>query len=400
MQVRSSPGKPRPKEPVAKKTKKQRTEYPSTNVSSPVRAPKQKIRKFAYNADDNDDDDDFDAPRHPMRKQQAGGYEDDGFVVNDNDDSAGDFAPVRVARSTKGGKTKAQGPPMSTNDRIYQLDDGQQCVFMDFMEGARKLRSEIMADKGHREPIFNNTVLQEMGLELPVDVDEMRAIPNIRPEMLDRYGKRFLPLIKNSRQLYEGNVPPRMHLPVRQKTRRKVTVQEGDDDDEVQDPNHVNVIDLCSEGETAAQVHAEAESDYFDSVDEGDDDDDNDDDDDDDSELRISHHFTEQLDPEVVAFNNRMTQLGPAIPKSTSAPRGGSRAPGTRKSKPFRRTGSGSFGKSFAGVKKRAAKGASSRASGGTGVAKKAAGGGRKGGGASGGGTLPVSWSTIMPMPT
>ncbi|KAF1920449.1 hypothetical protein BDU57DRAFT_464888 [Ampelomyces quisqualis] len=397
MQVQSSPRKPRPREAVAKKTKKQRTDYPSTNVSSPVRAPKQKIRKFTYNADDNEDDDAFDAPRHPMRGQKAGGYEEDGFVVNDNGDSAREFAPVRVARSAKSGKGKGLGPPITTDVRMRELDDKQQCTFMDFMDGARKLRKEIMTDKGHREAIFNNTILQEMGLELPTDLDEMRAIPDIRLEMVDRYGKRFLPLIRNSRQLYEGNVPLRRHLPLRRKAVRRVAVDE--DDEKVQDPNHVNVIDLCSEGETPAPVHEDAESDYFDSVDEGDDDDD-------DGELHISHHFTEQLDPEVAAFNDRMTQLGPAVPKTTLAPRGGgSKVPGARKGKSFRRTGSGSFGKSFAGVKKRAARGASGRASGGTGVAKKAAtaataAGGRRGAESSGGGTVAAPWSKIMPMPT
>lgn len=328
-----------------------------------------------------------------MHKQKDGGFEDDGFV-NDNNDSASEFAPVRVARSTNRGR--GLGPPITTDVRMHELDDKQQCAFMDFMTGAKKLRSEIMADKGHREPIFNNTVLQEMGLELPTNVDEMQAIPNIRPEMVDRYGKRFLPLIRNSRQLYEGNVPLRRHLPLRRKAVRRVA-EEEDDDDEVQDPNHVNVIDLCSEEETVAPVHQDAESVYFDS-----DSDDDDDDDDDDGELHISHHFTQQLDPDVAAFNDRMTQLGPAVPKTTSAPRGGSKAPGARKGKAFRRTGSASFGKSFAGVKKRAAKGAGSRASGGTGTTKKAGGGGggRRGGVSSGGGSLAGPWSTIMAMPT
>jgi bloom syndrome protein len=386
MQVRSSPRKPRAKEPAAKKTKKQRTDYPSTNVSSPVRAPKQKIRQFAYE-ENNEEEDAFDAPRHPMRKQTARGYEDDGFVVDD-DDFDGDFRPVRVATSMKGtGKAKGLGRPITTDERVGELDTDQQCTFIDFMTGSRKLRREIMAEKGHREPIFNDTVLQEMGLELPTDLDEMRVIPGIRSEMLDRYGKRFLSLIKNSRRLYRGNVPERRHLQPLQQNLHDFGIPE-DDEDEILDPNHQNIIDLCSDGEVPLAIE-ESESNYFDS------------DDDDDDDVHISHHFTQHVDPEVAAFNNRMTQLGPVVPKTTSkprpsAPRGGSKAPGARKGKPSRRSGSGSFGKPYAGVKKRAAKGSSSRASGGTAATKKAGSGGRRQA-SSGGGNL---WGSIMAMPT
>lgn len=392
LQVRSSPRKPRAKDPAAKKAKKPRTEYPSTNVSSPIRAPKQTIRQFAYNDDDNDEDDAFDAPRQPIRKKKARGYQDDGFVVDD-DNFDQEFAPIRVAKPTKTAKAKRTGPPIpSADERVDAMDNKQQCTFIDFMTGARKLRREITAEKGHREPIFNDTVLQNMGLELPIDLDEMSYIPGIKQEMLERYGKRFMPLIRNSRRLYKGHVPERRYL--QPLTQTVHSIDEEGDEDEVLDPNHQNIIDLCSEGE-AAPAAEDSESNYFDS---------NDEDNDDDGELHISHHFTQHVDPEVEAFNNRMTQLGPAVAKSVktsrvSAPRGGSKAPTTRKGKAYRRSGSGSVGKSYAGIKKRASKGIGSRASGGTVAAKKATGSGRRGE-PSGGGTLPGNWGSIMAMPT
>jgi bloom syndrome protein len=370
-----------------KKPKKQRADYPSTNVSSPVLGPQQTIRRFAY--EEKNEDDAFDAPRHPMRKQKASrGYENDGFVVND-DDFGGDFPPVRVAKGPKNGvKAKGLGHPITTDERVAELDDNQVGTFIDFMEGARKLRKDIMAESGLRgEPIFNDIVLQEIGLELPTDLDEMRAIPGIRSEMVDRHGRRFLLIAKNSRRLYMGNPPTRRHL---QQLNEEVVTE--DDEDEVMDPNHVNIIDLCSEGEEAppdAGVE-ESESNYFDS-----------DDDDDDDDVHISHHFTQNIDPDVVAFNDRMTELGPMVPKATAksrapASRGGSKVPGSRKPKTFRRSGSGNF-KNFSGVKKKASRGSSSRASAATGATKKAPSGGRKGG-PSGGGTL--SWPSVMAMPT
>ncbi|KAH6388858.1 DNA helicase [Parastagonospora nodorum] len=404
MQVRSSPRKPRAKEPAAKKAKKPRTDFPSTNVSSPIRAPKQKIRQYAYSMDDNDEDEAFDAPRHPTRKKKARGYEDDGFVVDD-DDLDGDFPPVRVARSVKTAQGKKPECPMpSPEERVEQLDDNQSCTYIDFMTGARKLRKEIMVAKDIRNPIFNDTVLQNMGLELPKDLDEMLLLPEIRPEMVERYGKRFMPLITNSRKLYRGNVPERRILQSIGQTKHSVVDEDDDDDDgEILDPNHQNIIDLCSEGEgegegEAAPAIEDTESNYFDSED-------------DDGDLHTSHHFAQHIDPEVEAFNNRMTQLGPAVPKSTkvsgaSSARVGSRAPAAKKGKTFRRNGSGSFGgKSYGGVKKRAAKVSGGRASGGTGTTKKAATGSRRGGAPgggepSGGGALPGSWGVIMAMPT
>lgn len=262
------------------------------------------------------------------------------------------------------------------------------------MTGARKLRRDIMLERGLREAIFSDAVLREMGLELPIDLDEMRVIPGIREEMVDRYGRRFLPLIGNSRRLYRGNVPKRRYLqPTRGVTREVSNAEDDEEEDQVLDPNHRNVIDLCSEDEIVPPVADDAESDYSDFEYE---------EDDDDGEPHISHHFNQQVDPEVEAFNNRMTQLGPAVPKTTSrapAARGGSKAPGAKKGQTFRKSGSGSFGKTNAGVRKRAPKGSGSRGSGGA-AAKKATGGARRGGDSGGGGTLPGTWGAIMAMPT
>lgn len=353
--------------------------------------PKQTIRTYAYN-DEDDDESSFDAPRHPTRKQKGRAYQ--------KADSTNEFPPVRVANSSKTANAKkGLGAPIITDERLAELDDIQLCQVIDFMTGAKEQRGKIMAAKGHREAIFSDIVLREMALELPMDLDEMRAIPGIKPEMVDRYGKRFLPLITNTRELYDGNVPRRRYLkPFRRGLQDFAEIENDDneveDEDEVMDPNHVNIIDLCSDGE-APPVAEESDSNYFDS----------DDDEDDDGEAHISHHFTQQKDPEVEAFNSRMNQLGPAVPKTASASRaptsrGGSKVPGTRQGKATRRNGSGSFGKSFGGVKKRTAKASGSRPSGGASSTKNTAGAGRKGGGQGGGGTLPQTWGSVMAMPT
>jgi bloom syndrome protein len=402
LQVRSSPRKARAKAPATKKTKKQQTQFPSTNISSPVRAPKQKIRSFAYNGDDDDEDDAFDAPRHPTRTKAARGYQADGFVV---DDEAGDdFAPVRVAKPLRPTKAKGLGAPITSDSRISELTELQSDVLRDFMEGAKKLRKGIQEKKNHREAIFTDTVLREMGLELPQNLNEMKTLPGIRPEMVDLYGKHFLSLINNTRNYY-GDETPVSRNPLsrnRQVQRQHIVHEVSDDDEEVDDQNHRLVVDLCSdedeEEEEAPMAVEDSESEFsyggeFD-----------DDDDDDDGVVHTSHHFGQNQDPQVAEFNNRYTQLGggaPPKPTKASARGGGagSKAPYKKKGS-SRRKSSNSFGgnKSYGGVKKRAAKATGSRTSGGGATATAA----RKppGGGGRGAGGAGNAWGSIMAMPT
>ncbi|KAI1512506.1 ATP-dependent DNA helicase hus2/rqh1 [Pyrenophora tritici-repentis] len=389
LQVRSSPRKARAKAPVVKKTKKQRTQFPSTNVPSPVRGSKRKIRSFAL----NDDEDAFDVPRHPTRKKTTRGYETDDFVVDDAGDDG--FAPIRVAKPSRATKAKGLGTPITSDQRTAELTEFQHDVLHDFTTGAKQLRQTIQQKKGHREAIFTDTVLREMGLDLPRNLDEMKTIPGIRPEMVDLYGTQFLALINNTRSFYGDGVPiPRNPLLRNRQAQRRVVheIVDDDDDEEVDDQNHRLVVDLCSEEEDEVVPPAEEfeeESDYGE-IDE---------DDDDDGVVRTSHHFSQFQNPDVADFNSRYTQLGGGAAPSTKtakapAARGGSKASGSgyRKKGPSRKRASGSFGKSFGGVKKRAPKESGSRASGGASAAtKKPPAGGSKGGGGGG-------W--IMAMPT
>jgi bloom syndrome protein len=389
--VRASPQKARAKAPAAKKTKKQQTQFPSTNVPSPVRAPKQKIRSFAYNGeddDDDDDDDDFDVPRHPTRNKTARGYQADDFVVDD------DFAPIRVAKPSRVAKAKSVGAPITADQRTAELTDLQREVLDDFMNGAKTMRKTIQERKGHREAIFTDTVLREMGLDLPMSLDEMKTIPGIRPEMVDLYGKQFLTLINNSREFYGDDIPvPRNpQLRNRRPQQSRIIHEIDDDDEEVDDQNHRLVVDLCSEDEDEDEdeeavplaEQSEEESYYGDFGEE---------DEDDDGAVHTSHHFSQFPNPDVAEFNNRYTQLGGGAAPSTKV----AKAPAARGGKA---SGSGykkkdSFRKSFGGVKKRASKGGSSRASGGATTASKPSSRGRRGGSGA-----AAAWNGVMAMPT
>ncbi|CAO2656291.1 Nn.00g050940.m01.CDS01 [Neocucurbitaria sp. VM-36] len=405
LQVRSSPRKSGCKVLPTKKAKRQQTQYPSTNVSSPVRAPKQKIRQFAYNEDDANDDDYFDAPRHTVRSHTARGHQSHRLPVPDDEDD-GDFPPIRVAKPSRPIKAKGLGTPITVDTRTVDLTDFQRDVLRDFMEGAKKMRKGIEARKGHREAIFTDTVLREMGIDLPANLDEMRAIPGIRPEMVDLHGKHFLVLIENTRNYYGEEAPVPKNPSFRNRTtgRPRVVHEVSDDDEQVDDQNHRLVVDLCSEAEDIPGA-VESESDYsFD-----DDDEEEEQEEEDNRAVFTSHHFSQNIDPQVAEFNSRYTQLGGAAasasrPAKPAPSRAGSKpsAAAHKKGRSFRRKNSGSLSGNYGGIKKRAAKGSSRKVSGGAATTKGAAGGSRKGGGTGGGGggATASGWGSILAMPT
>jgi bloom syndrome protein len=413
MQVRVSPRKKVAAQNEPKKrTPKNRSDYPSTNVSSPVRgAPKRSIKSYAYNPDD--DEGHRGAALQPPRGKSRVRY--DNFVIpdddDDDDDDYNDFAPVRDAQTTRRWPNqKARSAPITVDERLNGLDDLQKDILRDYMTGAKNAIQDLKFKKGLKFAPFSDVILREMGLNLPINTEEMLAIPSINPEMVKLYGKRFLILIKNTRELFEsaGCLPEPIHLLQRAPVEGDEGDEEYEDDDDYEerpaDPNHRIEIDLLGEsdgdGEGRAQVHGENES----VVSMGDYEEDEDD------ELHTSHHFNHPVNPEVEAFNRRFSQAEAARPnsrpKASSVARpavakvGSSRPP--YKKKNFRRRSSGGGGDAYAGVKKRGgskapgAKRIGGGASGSRKTPSNGAGNRRSGGGAGGGG----GWNGIMAMPT
>jgi bloom syndrome protein len=297
------------------------------------------------------------------------------------------------------------GKPITVDERLAGLTELEQDALRDFVDGAKSLRQDLMTKNGHRQAIFSDTILREMGLRLPTDLEDMKSIPGIRPEMVDRYGRKFMLLVDNTREMYGGNAPaPRGRAPPRQAVVEGLSDDdfEEEDDEQVYDPNHEDVIDLCGDSDDEVPPPAEeSESDYSYGGES----------DDDGSEHR-SHHFTQPLDPEVEEFNNRLTQTmaANAAAAKATAPKRASKASsfGPKKRGSYRKSSGSTGGKPYwAGVKKRASsKATSSKA---PVVSKRAAAGGgggfRRGGtgagaGAAGGEGGGNGWSGIMAMPS
>lgn len=371
--------------PVTKK-KRSAAEYPSTNISSPVRAPRNRnIRDFEYQEDA--------APRQ-RRTERRNQYESDQFVVPDDEDYEDDFEPIRVAKPLASSRSKTLGRPITVDERISALDETQRGILNQFMSRAKSLCQKILVDRQLRNQPFSDTLLREMGLDLPTSEEEMLEIPGINAEMVKRYGKRFLRLVEEFRPFYGPDIPP----PRKRAPGRRIVEEDDDEAEEDErplDPNHrhVNVIDISSDDEAQEDV----ESTY------------SDDDEEDDDNLQTSHHFTQAAaDPRVEEFNRRASQLeadaAHARGQSAPAPRRSPQGLPKRRDLPFKKRGgskrksAGGSAKGYAGVKKAAPKKATNaRASGSFGATRKPSGGGGRGGAGGGAGN---AWKSIMAMPT
>jgi bloom syndrome protein len=169
---------------------------PSTMVSSPARQSTAKKKGKAVANVHEESDEDFGT--------HSNGYARDGFVVGDDEDSDDDFEamPHPLARRRK----KASiGPPISRDARL--MDEGLTDIHKDiigtFFQEAKELEENVRANQGHRQPIFSQYQLREMGLRWTVTLDEMQRIPGINKNSVDRYGSKFLPLIRNYQKQYQ-----------------------------------------------------------------------------------------------------------------------------------------------------------------------------------------------------
>ncbi|ORY11984.1 hypothetical protein BCR34DRAFT_564343 [Clohesyomyces aquaticus] len=376
LQIRMTPRKSAAPKPVTKKKKKQpapgRTEYPSTNISSPIQAPsKQCIQQYVYQEDNYFEE-------HRPHRRDRGNYNPDGFVVPDGEDDEDDFEPLPPKRSKALQKVRSLGTPITVDERMAGLNEFQRVIVDGFVREARTIAERILIKKNLRKKPFSDTIFREMALDLPTTEDELLKIPGINPEQVRLYGNRFIALAKNTRVIH------------------------GDDLAEEQrplDPNHRLIVDLTVEGdEEEEEEPATDETDYSDSAlgefDEHD------------VEL-TSHHFDpEPRDPEVEAFNKRMEEKeskrtaastsSRGVNTSKSSSRGSSKGRGEFSKSNYRRKSGGGGSKFSAGVSKKggAKKTNGRRGPGGIGGSGRPSGGNSRGSGGGGG------WGNIMAMPT
>ena len=361
LQVRLSP-KPKDRETKKKSNGKStgvgstRQDYPlSTNVSSPAQmASKRKAIK---------------AKQKVVDQSYSRGHVNDDFVVSNDRESTADseesdgFEPVRRKGATTSIRKRMIGPPITTDQKLADLDPIHRDIVDNFVEQAGKEGKSIMMKKGLRSQPFTNTILREMAINFPRTKDDLLQIPNIDPDKVDLYSSHYLRIVKQYRQFYESSmVEARENIP--------------------RDSNHQIVVEISSDEDYGDDEGLDdlASDDY-------------------EEEGERSSYFPPA---DVERFNSTMSQAmpRPKAPKVTSEAgeryrptsfRGGGR--GTFKKGAGRRSSGSTKGKTNSRVAKRnsgGSKSTTSKFSGPSGGASKRAGGDGGNGGAIGIGMMPI----------
>lgn len=178
----------------------------STLVSSPIRHASRKTKKGKAVASyfdeeaiaEGEEDDDLE-PSGPMH---ANGYEQDGFVVGDEEEDDY-FEPVRPAPRQRRQRTLDElGPPISRVAEQAEVDDIHNDIVAAFLEEAKKLEEDLRNMKGLRRVLFTEAQLQQMAIKWTTTVDKMRRIPGINVDHVDRFGVKFIPLVLRFHDMY------------------------------------------------------------------------------------------------------------------------------------------------------------------------------------------------------
>ena len=292
------------------------------------------------------------------------------------------------------GRQEPLGPPISYDVHMEDanISEIHRDIAEGFAEAAGKLQEDLLNRKGLRQRWFSQKDFREMALRWTDTVDKMQFIPGISTDKVDKYGSKFVPLIKDFSRQYQDMMGTPAPAPM--------SAAAG--------PSGHNVVDLVSDsGNEEGQ-----QTDY-------------DDDDivDDDLEGETSRYFggggggggvvPAQMDAKARAFHEKLSRLET---EEASAPpsrgrsstkgsgvrwkgggKGGKRSYARRTSGGAARGGGG--GRSGAGVRKRAPAGSSTggstaRPASGTSFGSRAGGsssgyrGGRSAGGGGGGGGI------------
>ncbi|KAJ5237348.1 hypothetical protein N7489_007439 [Penicillium chrysogenum] len=207
--VRASPNskaKGKSKPSAAAQKKKSGGDPQSTMVSSPVQA----------------------AQDRRLDRYQYTGVPAARLSVDEDSDG---FEPIRTTGKPRRANTHEMGPPITSDQKLDQLDHMHRVVVEDFQEHAKIMLQDLVVKKGLRCQPFSDQVLRDMGISFPSNLTELSAIPGIDQDKVKRYGRQILGLVDNAKRRY---------LEMK---------QEAETGGIVPDPNHHNVINLSSSDE-------------------------------------------------------------------------------------------------------------------------------------------------------
>ena len=151
----------------------------------------------------------------------------DDSVTSDDDESDDAFEPVRRKGTLSKRGTMDLGPPITTDDRMKNLPE-VHCVFIQqFVDEAKRVEEAIRNSNGNRKAYFTESNFREMAIGWTMTLEDMRELPGINPENVNKFGKKFIRLVEKYHLGYEE-------------------AMSANEDRDI-DKNHQNVIDLCSD---------------------------------------------------------------------------------------------------------------------------------------------------------
>jgi bloom syndrome protein len=222
------------------------------------------------------DAEDEESDEGPVGPLHANGYERDDFVISDNEESDDGFEPVpaRIIPPRRRQQTLDElGPPISRDSRLDEanLCDIHRDIVATFVEQARQLEEKLRNDIGLRRNMFTEQQYREMSIQWTTTLDEMRRIPGIRTDLVDKYGAKFIPLVRQFHEQYLSMMGETVPSPSKYRSTRTVSgnhevvdliSSDFDEDLDEEDPDGEDGED-DDRGEEAEEEMGLGTSEYF-----------------------------------------------------------------------------------------------------------------------------------------
>lgn len=106
------------------------------------------------------------------------------IVVPSESEGDDDFEPVRQAGRAIHRRQHEPGPPITIDQRIAQLDEAHRSVLELFVKDTRDALRNVEMNFGLRQKLISDTVLREIGIELPTTAESLSRFEGMTEDKL------------------------------------------------------------------------------------------------------------------------------------------------------------------------------------------------------------------------
>jgi len=100
------------------------------------------------------------------------------------------------------------GPPITTDERMEALSELHRVYVVQFVDEAKKKIESIRNSQALRKSFFTEAHLREMAIDWTVRLQDMRSIPGIDKDAVDRWGEHLIPIVKQFSENYNDAEGP------------------------------------------------------------------------------------------------------------------------------------------------------------------------------------------------